>query len=447
MKSDLFSYGVHSVIDGIQWPGLPGGAADGILGLLFQMEQNQWLSAEEIQRHQLKQLSALLEFCNKQIPYYRNKYDVSAGLSHGSWQQLPILTRDKIQEHAHEMQAVSLPAGHGRVADFSSSGSTGKPVQVKGSDLSHFFSSTLVVRCHIWHKRDIRGRLAAIRSNVIDETLPNWGGALATAFETGPCCTLNISHDVEEQAKWLVDEKPQYVISHPSNIEALAQYFLDNKLQLPALKQMRSFGEVLSNDIRGLCRQAWDVELTDAYSIEEAGTIALQCPEHHHYHVQSENIFVEILNDSGYACKPGEVGRVVVTPLHNFAMPLIRYELGDYAEVGEACSCGRGLPVLRRIMGRSRNMMHTPDGKTHWPSFPTEIWAQFPKIRQFQIVQEKIDTLRIRLRCDESLSEKEEGRLIDSLSQKLGYPFVCYVRYESEFEAWQGKREDFISLV
>ena len=128
-------------------------------------------------------------------------------------------------------------------------------------------------------------------------------------------------------------------------------------MRLPGLREVRTLGEASTPDLRALCREAWGVPLVDVYSAEEVGYIALQCPEHEHYHVQAESVLVEILDERGAPAPPGETGRVVVTDLHNFAMPLVRYEIGDYAEVGEPCACGRGLPVLRRIVGRVRNML------------------------------------------------------------------------------------------
>jgi phenylacetate-CoA ligase len=89
------------------------------------------------------------------------------------------------------------------------------------------------------------------------------------------------------------------------------------------------------------------------YSSDEAGYIALQCPEGEHYHVQSESLLLEVLDAAGSACMPGQVGRVIVTTLNNFAMPLVRYDTGGDAEVGPPCACGRGLPVLRSLVERA----------------------------------------------------------------------------------------------
>jgi phenylacetate-CoA ligase len=130
------------------------------------------------------------------------------------------------------------------------------------------------------------------------------------------------------------------------------------------LSQVSTLSEIVDPVLRDDCAQAWGAAVCDVYSCEELGMIAIQCPEHPHYHVQSESVFVEVLNERGEACAPGETGRVVATDLHNFALPLVRYEVGDYAEVGAACPCGRGLPVLSRIMGRQRNMLTLPSGDT-----------------------------------------------------------------------------------
>jgi phenylacetate-CoA ligase len=99
-----------------------------------------------------------------------------------------------------------------------------------------------------------------------------------------------------------------------------------------------------------MVEEAWGVPVIFIYSRAEIGVMALQCPQNDHLHVQSENVRLEVLDDDNMPCQPGETGRVVVTPLHNYQTPLVRYEIGDYAEVGEACSCGRGLPVLIRIL-------------------------------------------------------------------------------------------------
>jgi len=108
--------------------------------------------------------------------------------------------------------------------------------------------------------------------------------------------------------------------------------------------------ERLDPEVRILVENTWEVPVSSIYSAPETGILALQCPEQAHFHIQSEYARVEVLNDDDSPCQPGEVGRVVVTPLHNYQTPLVRFATGDRAEAGGPCSCGRTLPVLARVL-------------------------------------------------------------------------------------------------
>jgi len=159
-------------------------------------------------------------------------------------------------------------------------------------------------------------------------------------------------------------------------------------------------------------------------------------------------VLVEILNDENEACAPGEVGRVVVTPLRNFAMPLLRYEIGDYAEMGEPCACGRGLPVLRRVLGRQRNMIVAPDGQRYWPFFGATGFRQIAPLTQYQFVQTRHDAIEGRLVIERPLTPPEQEALRARIQATLPYPFQIEFVFVTEIARNPGgKYEDFVSLV
>jgi len=120
---------------------------------------------------------------------------------------------------------------------------------------------------------------------------------------------------------------------------------------------------------------------------------------------------------------------VVLTTLLNFASPLIRYALGDYVAVGHSCAWGRGLPVIRRVLGRERNLIILPDGRRHWPSFPEHDWMPIAPIRQLQLVQKTPQSIEARIVAPRPLTEQEQVRLIDVLNASLGYPFLLLFRW------------------
>jgi phenylacetate-CoA ligase len=176
--------------------------------------------------------------------------------------------------------------------------------------------------------------------------------------------------------------------------------------------------------------------------------VALQCPDHDHYHVQAENLLLEVLGEDGNPCRPGETGRIVLSDLHNFASPLIRYEIGDYAEAGESCPCGRGLPVLARILGRARNMLSLPAGDRIWPSFPESEMLRAAPVRQFQVIQRGPREIEAKFVVEGSPSTGQEKKLKDFLIGCLGDDFHLAMSFVEEIpRSPGGKYEDFMNLL
>ena len=260
---------------------------------------------------------------------------------------------------------------------------------------------------------------------------------------------LNSRTDISKQAKWLLQEDPDYLLAYPSNLSALARYFLEKGYLLNNIREIRSFGEALGDSVRNICRQAWNVGIVDGYTTQEVGIIAIQCPDHEeNYHVQSENCLVEVVDDQGVPCRPGEIGRILVTSLHNFAMPLIRYEIGDYAEVGLSCPCGRGLPVLKKILGRVRNMLILPNGEKKWPSLAYSQYADIAPIQQFQVIQKSLESIEMRLVVNELLNKEQEQGLAKVIANSLGYPFQVSFTYMDEIpRSSSNKFEEFMSEI
>jgi phenylacetate-CoA ligase len=439
---------------GLSWPALPNGDGALMLALQFQLAQTQWQALDDIELGQFRQLVNLLRHAHATIPFWRERleaagYDRSAAASGPAWfRTLPVLTRGEVQALGDALLSNRIPSEHGNVARGQTSGSTGRPIGFHVTQVSQLFWLAFTLRDHLWHRRDLSGKLAAIRIKVENESGPGWGPATDAVFHTGPSATLNIRTDIDEQLAWLDQHDPDYLITHPSNLRGLVRRAMEKGWRPRRLREARTFAEALPEDLRALCREAWNVKLCDTYSAEETGYIALQCPDHEHYHVQAENLIVEIVDQRGGPCRPGETGRVVVTTLQNFAMPLIRYEIGDYAVAGAACPCGRGLPVIARVMGRTRNLLRLPDGRRFFPSFPADTWAGIAPIRQLQVVQRAAGDIDIRLVAERRLTAGEEARLTAAFQASLTHPFAIEYRYVDEIARGAGhKFEDFVSEI
>jgi phenylacetate-CoA ligase len=369
-----------------------------------------------------------------------------------AWQTLPVIDRAEVQAAGAVLHSPYLPPGHAPVAEVHTSGSTGRPLTALTTEVSRFQWLALTLREHLWQGRDFSLKLASIRPDRRVQgpqglDLPDWGDPVARVFRTGPSALLSSSVPVAEQLAWLRRVQPGYLLSLPSNLKALAQESMARAEKFVCLRQVRAYGETLSEDTRRVCRAAWGVEVADLYSTQEVGYIAFQCAAGS-YHVQAESCLVEILDEAGTRCAPGQVGRIVVTPLQNLAMPLIRYAVMDYAEVGEPCACGRTLPVLRRIVGRQRNMARRPDHSRFWPSFPADRWMGLAPVRQIQLAQTALDGIEVRLVMAGDLTSNQKAALAASLAQTLGYPYRFTFRVIEEIPRHpNGKFEDFICTV
>ena len=163
----------------------------------------------------------------------------------------------------------------------------------------------------------------------------------------------------------------------------------------------------------------------------------------------AEALIVEIVDDAGRACAPGDVGRVLVTDLLNLATPIIRYDIGDYAIAGERCACGRGLPTLLRIMGRKRGMMLTRDGSRQWPITLFRQFGSIVPVTQYQLIQHEVDRFDLRIATPEHLSAEHQVRLTDILQTAIGKgASYTILRFADRLPpGLGGKSDEFISMI
>jgi len=409
---------------------------------------------------QFRQLQGLLQHAAATVPFYgkrlaENGINVDAPLDEEMWSRIPLLTRRDVQSAGDALLSSAVPMSHGRGDTITTSGSTGTPVTVQTTQTSQFFLRCFTLRSSIWHRFDVKRKFTAIRhNNGPGGEYPNgiemrsWGGPFDALFVTGPSALLSIMTPVPQQIEWLQRQKPDYFLTYPSNLAALLAYCRENGIRFPKLRAVATMGEILSPYVRRACREIWGVKVLDMYTCQEVGYLALQCPEHEHHHVQSENILLEVLDENDQPCAPGETGRVVITALHNFATPLIRYANGDYAVVGEACPCGRGLPVLKRILGRMRNMMTLPTGEQLWPYFGSDKLRAAAPLRQFQLVQKSLTELEVHLVVERPFTSEDEGRVRSVITGEIGDVFnIVFIYHETIPRGPGGKYEDFRSEI
>lgn len=421
--------------------------------LQFQLGQSQKLPAERFNIAQLTAIKVLLKHSVSSVPFY-HKNDLYKDVN--TWEdfrQLPVITREKIQQYQQELISKDELKGHGKNIEFRSSGSTGTPIHALSTDRAQFYWRGITLRDHLWHDRDFSKTLAVVKNLSAEDGRypgiknPVWGPSTSAIFSTGPSIILNSSETIDVQYQWLVENQPEYLLTYPSSLHELTKLHLKEKKSLN-LKGISTLGESLGDSTRELVKEAFGCSIKDMYSAQEVGYMALQCPKHDHYHIQSEVCLVEILDEDNQPCAPGQLGRVVVTPLHNFRMPLIRYAIGDYAIAGDQCDCGIQLPTIKKIIGRTRNLVIYPDGRKSWPAYnPMALMKLMPNC-QFQLVQTSANDITLNVVGDLDLTDSVKRKAKKIIIDAIGHPFeITIIKQEIIQRSSSGKFEEFICKI
>lgn len=441
------------------WPRVLSHRDATVIALNDQMKRSEYWDKDRRLAKQLTQLSSLFAHAYEQCEGYRAPLDAIGFDPHGRlsiemFRKLPVLKRDELRGNGDRYRARKIPQGHGKASDIRTSGSTGMPLTASKSGLDFLYWDALTLREADWQQRDFSQAIHIIRRTDGRCALPDggsfahWGRPFLGVGETGPVHALDIESDIDGQLDWLARGKPRYMLTYPTNLAELIRQSVRRGIDLTCVEQITTVSECLPHDLRELAGKHWGARICDTYSSQETGYLALQAPEGDHYLVPEEVVYLEILDDEDQPVAPGEVGRVVVTPMHNFAMPLIRYEIGDYAEMGAESPCGRTLMVLNRIMGRTRGMLTLPCGRRLWPHLPYEKFEQVGGVTQYQLVQHTPDQLEMKCVVSSPMNQTARDGLTRILRDGLGYAFnVRYTEVPRIARSAAGKYEDFVSHV
>lgn len=335
------------------------------------MESQYWPPALmlEFQRSQLVQL---LRHARATVPFYKTRLDPlftkNGDFEWSRWHEIPVVTRADLRERRSELLARELPPGHGSTKDFSTSGSSGVPITITATAIAGAAKEAARERFEKFHAL---GQAKCRAAFDFPSEFKNWEkvfrngkkepiGGLKTASQ-GNILKVSTKAADADKLSVLRSGKAAILSSLPNDIEIIAR----KNLRLPQrervkLESILCFGQGATIEQRDLFLRSFGAKTVEIYSSKEAGFMAFQCTSGNHFHINSELVFLEVLNSQGLPCAPGEIGRVVVTPLYSTAQPLIRYEQGDMATPGLACSCGLKLPVLSKIDGRQDPILKLP---------------------------------------------------------------------------------------
>jgi len=402
------------------------------------LKKTQWLDPVDLSRYQEKVIHQSLPHARQEVPFYKERLAVLDGpdgaLDLSRWLEVPLLTRDEVIERSVDLRPYEAPSHHGSWQERRSSSSSGrKSVSLRSTVLEQAANAVAQFRFNEEFGIDVSKELlmfraidSTLRQQVLrrraDPELASWGAPWIALEKRGKRRLFSV-HMKPERVFDLIDQfEGAYVNTSPSKVVQLARHAAVTGRRPKALKMIMTVGETLTNEIRAEARSHLGVELVDNYSTAECGVIACQCPDvEGSYHIHAEQAVVEVLKEDGTPCRPGETGVVVVTPLYNFAMPLVRYVTEDYATVGPLCACGRSMPCFSKILGRRKSLFERPGGGLFRMDADFGVMDRHLKGRRWQIAQVGKDQLELRY-YDANATGKADPASAVSYAKELAGP-------------------------
>lgn len=428
---------------------------DRFIGSLAQTER---MPLPALAHYQEQLLVRLVRHACDALPFYRSRLralfaaDGRIDLSH--WNEVPILSRDEVFAHGRDMRVTQLPAEYGAIGEFRTSGSTGQRLEIAANGLVFLTANALFTRMARWFGLDNSRPLAAIRRFTNEPDPPGPQGRTSVGWSlanpVAPFYELDLMTPVERQLQWLAKYRAPYLLTQPSGALAICHAVTPERGRALGIEMVFLVGETIPDGTREFIAERLAARVAGIYSCQEVGTIACECASAPHYHVAVENALVEIVDEQGRDVAPGGRGRVLVTGLYNYAMPFVRYELGDIALAGAApCPCGRALPVIAQIEGRTRNAFIFRDGTRVWPrAAVVRAMQAFVPFRRFQLVQIDHEQVELRYISDGS-GRKPDLTALNAYARDVLHPSikVSVLEMDALPAGPGGKIEQFISHV
>lgn len=413
------------------------------------LERSQWLTAEEIAAQQLLRLQGFLEEVGRRVPYWRDLFKDQgfdpAGLrSVTDLQALPLLTKADIRQHAGRMKA----QGHGPLTSYNTGGSSGEPLvfHIGKARKSHDVAAKW--RATRWWGVDIGDREAVIWGSPIEhgaqDHLRRWRDKLLRS-ELLPAFEMSEAR-LDQFVAALRRQRPRMLFGYPSALTHIARHARHRGQPLDDLGVRVAFvtSERLYDDQRADIERTFGCRVANGYGGRDAGFLAHECPEGG-MHLSAEDIVVETVGPDGRPVAPGAAGEIVVTHLATAEFPFVRYRTGDVGVLDDKpCPCGRGLPLLRDLQGRTTDFVVAADGTVMHGLALIYVLRELPGIASFKVTQESRLLTRVELVPEATFQTSSLQTIEAGFKRRLGAAVEVQVQLVREIAAERSGKYRYI---
>ena len=392
---------------------------------LYGMMKRAYWNRDRLIEYQNKRLRKIIKYAYDYVPFYHRKFrklgikpvDVK---TEKDLNKLPILRKDEIRKNLDEMISKEFTVGDLKM--LSTSGSTGQPLFLYMSDREDEFRKAKHLRANISCGQKLRDRWVTITSPRHLEEHMKLQQMLCIYVPT----PVSVFSDVTSQLSIIEKKEPDVLDGYSSSLLLLAQEVEKRELVTIRPRFIISGAELIDDSARRYIEKVFDAPVYDQYACIEMERIAWQCPQKMGYHMDADAMLVQFVDENREEISSEKRGEIVCTSFFNYAMPLIRYAVGDMGiPSDEECSCGRTLPLMKAVEGRKDSLLILPNGRVLSPrSFTIAVstFRLYRYIDQFRVVQRKIDLFEVQIKKrDDTVEEKNMATELEAhLRRMLG---------------------------
>jgi phenylacetate-CoA ligase len=392
-------------------------------------EKTQWWKPKELEDYQNRKLRALIKHAYKNVPYYHNLLrslnlypdDIK---TIDDLSELPILTKEEIRKNPEKFLAKNIKKIS--MIRSATSGSSGKVFEYMTDKRVLSISHALGLRAWGFAGYNIGDRLVTIAgSSLLPQEATFLKKITFKANRNLPLSSYNMDNKkVINYVHQIIKFKPKFIRGYPSSIAIIANYLLENNINEIKPLAIMTTAETLFKSDRKVISDAFDCDVFDQCGCNDGGENLCECKEHVGYHIGIERAIHEFVDNANEPVPNNEISHIILTDLWNYAMPLIRYDAGDMGiPTDEMCPCGRGLPLLKSLEGRSIDQIVLPDGKLIPGLTLTdalEMYGMADKIIEYQIIQEKVDKFTINIVKNEGYNDESSAEIHNFFVGHLG---------------------------
>ena len=382
-----------------------------------------------LKKYQETKLKKLILHCYHKVPYYKRLLSQSKVVSKGrvnlsNYEKLPILTKEIIRKESKNLRSRDI--GKRKWYYNSSGGSTGEPIRfVQDRNYSDWnIANKIYYKTFVNQKiGDTELRLWGSERDILEGKdqlsirLRNW---LYNRKEFNAFRMSNklMAHYLKEWNKF----KPTWIEAYVQSIYEFAQFINRNNLRVHSPKGVLTAAGILHPEMKQLIQDVFNCPVFNRYGSREVGDMACSCLINDSLHISMWNQYIEILDNELKHVKPGKSGKVYVTNLNNYSMPLLRYDIGDIAEVPKkvTCDCGRNTELIKSIKGREVHIFRTEEDELIDGEYFTHLFYLKDWVKKFQVVQHKLDQIEIKVVLSQNKDQKDINYINYAIRKVMG---------------------------